>query len=159
MATNMTTKVKKPGRKSKKKTAKAKASKASFRRGAKKGKDKGKRLSDGSSTTVPSGPALSDAASSAGDMAPLEDEPRDFMWNGFNLSAMGLPADVRPSGGSGKQSFTVYLQDGDWSVDVLLKKKAYFVKAPKPMRGTFAWSKYGGAAEAWNAIKRKAGVL
>ena len=112
----------------------------------------------GSSTTVPSGPALSEAPS-PNDVAVLEDATPGRIWNGYSLDAMGVPDEVRPTGGSGKHSFTVYLKEGEWSVDVLLKKKSYFVNAPKPMRGTFAWSKYDGAAEAWNAIKRKAGVL
>lgn len=56
----------------------------------------------------------------------------------------------------GVHSYTV--TKGSGKVEVLLAKKAYFVKPPG-QKGQVAWSKFGGPRDAWITACTRAGVV
>ena len=64
----------------------------------------------------------------------------------------GLPVEAQPPEGcKGQHSYTVKLDDGAISIDVLCRSKGFFVKKPEKCRAQFSWSLYDKPADAWYA--------
>ena len=64
----------------------------------------------------------------------------------------GLPVEAQPPEGCKRQhSYTVKLDDGAISIDVLCRSKGFFVKKPEKCRVQFSWSLYDKPADAWYA--------
>ena len=101
-----------------------------------------------------------------GVVAPVSDtppahefEPED-MFLGYDLSP--LPKDAYPDRrrvNQGKLSYTIEFSNA--RVEVLLAKKAYFVKSVAPgfpgPKGQITWSKFGGPKAAWDLVKERSG--
>ena len=64
----------------------------------------------------------------------------------------GLPVEAQPPEGcKGQHSYTVKLDDGAISIDVLCRSNGFFVKKPEKCRAQFSWSLYDKPADAWYA--------
>ena len=69
-----------------------------------------------------------------------------------------LPVNARPDPNRrhfGKHSYTVH--KGAAKIEVLLNKRAYYVRGPS--KGQVSWAKYGGPRDAWIKACTKAGVV
>ena len=160
--------------------------KASFKRGckARKGKvasgkiaKKSKRLSSAAaSTKAPSSPGFEVPEDEAvmglppNGREPEEDDDgngEELGFKGFSLQGFpeeALPDRTRQHGGS--FSYTVFVKGRDngeviGTVDVLLKKAAYYVKKPSPTgrKGTVSFKKCGGPCGAWEEILKVGGFV
>ena len=135
----------------KKRADKKRVGKASFKRGGAK-KPTSRRTSE-ASTAAPSSrvAALSDAE----EAKPLPAK----MFHDFNLTAMQIPSEAYPTASAkGKLSYTVHVQGA--TIDVLLKKRGFFVKRALPdgKRTTVSWGRFANPGEAWEEVKKVAGI-
>ena len=83
------------------------------------------------------------------------------IYKGFDLSE--LPKEAYPDKNrtnKGRLSYTIEFSGA--RVEILLDKKAYFIKkiaagSPGPA-GQITWSKFNGPVEAWNLVKSRSGL-
>ena len=88
--------------------------------------------------------------------------PKPSTYQGHDLSM--LPAEAYPQESRrnlGKHSYTI--GDGDAVAEVLLHKKAFFVKrvgndGTGPV-GQVSWSKHGGPKAAWKVLLERSGLV
>jgi len=98
-------------------------------------------------------------------VSPTPASPRsepEGMFLGYDLAQMNLPLDAYPDrrrANQGKLSYTIEFSNA--RVEVLLAKRAYFVKSVAPgfpgPKGQLTWSKFGGAQAAWELVKQRSG--
>ncbi|OLP84691.1 hypothetical protein AK812_SmicGene34409 [Symbiodinium microadriaticum] len=71
-----------------------------------------------------------------------------LLFQGYDIT--GMPTEAHPSAdASGKRSYTVPLPDGI-AIDVLVRKRAFWIKKPVECRSQFSWSQYDNLADAWS---------
>lgn len=119
---------------------------------------KGKRKASTSSMTTPTStvkatfkrPTKAGLANKGGLMVPLE--------------TLGLPDECMPQAPcKGKYSYTIWNATGNVSVEVLAKKRAFFIKQVSKEVGQIegsplmAWSKFDSIDECWQATKTRTG--
>lgn len=86
-------------------------------------------------------------------------DPEDrFLGNDLTpLPREAFPDRSKPN--QGKLSYTIDFSGA--RVEVLLEKKAYFIKVVSPgfpgPKGQITWSKYGGPQAAWDIVKERSG--
>ena len=94
-----------------------------------------------------------------GDVIRVQEEEKFF--RGFDLR--GIPLQALPQEGrlnAGRKSYTVSISKKDSEteavVDVLLEKRAFYVKKGMQGNKTFTWKKCGGVVEAWKSTLERA---